>query len=38
MKKQYIKKIFKMLLSADLWTLEQIYRVLVNITKEEGAV
>lgn len=36
MKKRYIKKIFKMLLSADLWTLEQTYRMLVNVTNGGG--
>lgn len=34
MRKDYIKKIFKILPSANLWTLEQVYRCAVNITKE----
>lgn len=33
MRKHYLKKIFKILSKADLWTLEQIYRAAVNITK-----
>lgn len=37
MRKRYIKKIFKILSSANLWTLEQIYRACVNVTKEGGA-
>lgn len=38
MRKDYIKKIFKILSSANLWTLEQVYRVCVNITREGGSV
>lgn len=37
MRKEYIKKIFKVLSSANLWTLEQVYRFAVNMTKEGGA-
>ncbi len=39
MRTSYMKKIFKILTSADLWTLKQIYQFAVNMTKEEsGAV
>lgn len=41
MKKDYLKKIFKILLNVqDVWILEQIYRCAINITKGEtdGAV
>ena len=32
-RKRYIQKILKILKICDLWTLDQIYRVAVNITK-----
>ncbi len=36
MRKEYVKKIFKILVSVDnVWILEQIYRCAVNITKDE---
>lgn len=38
MKKEYLKKIFKILsMVNDTWVLEQVYRCAVNITKQEDA-
>lgn len=34
MRKDYIKKIVKILSLANLWTLDQIYQFAVNMTKE----
>lgn len=36
MRNSYLKKIFKILSSADMWTLNQIYQFAVNMTKEDG--
>ncbi len=34
--KEYLKKIFKILSSVqDIWILEQVYRCVVNITRED---
>lgn len=35
MRKHYLKKIFKILSKADLWTLDQIYQFAVNMTKTD---
>ena len=36
MNKEYLKKIFKILSSVqDIWILEQVYRCVVNITRED---
>lgn len=34
-RKKYYKKIFKILEIADSWTLDQVYRFCVNVTKPE---